>query len=154
WSGAGRGGLSRRGKGRHWAGGALECERARRDWAEIPDAGRTLLIQSLAPFFAGEERVAAAFPPIVLSADDEQESAFLSTQQVDEARHTQFFDRFWREVFLPDEQESEAAVAQARARCNDAFTELFDRRLMGAVDRLRLDPRDVDAKVEAVTIYH
>jgi len=139
---------------RHWAASALDFEQDRRDWAEIPDAGRNLLIQSLAPFFAGEERVAAAFPPIVLSADDEQESAFLSTQQVDEARHMQFFDRFWREVFLPDEQESEAAVSQARARCNEAFTELFDRRLMGAVDRLRLDPRDVDAKVEAVTIYH
>ena len=139
---------------RHWASAALDFEQDRRDWADFPALGRELLIQSLAPFFAGEERVAAAFAPIVLSAEDEQEAAFLATQQVDEARHMQFFDRFWREVFVPDEDASEAALADARARCNDAFTELFDRRLMGAVDRLRLDPRDMDAKVEAVTIYH
>ena len=139
---------------RHWAASALDFEQDRRDWAEFPQAGRDLLVGSFAPIFAGEERVAAMFPPIVLSADDEYEAAFLSTQQVDEARHTLFFDRFWREVFLPDPEASEAAVADARARCNDAFTELFDRRLMASVERLRLDPRDVEAKVEAVAIYH
>ena len=31
-------------------------------------------------------------------AEDEQEEAFLTTQQVDEARHMQFFDRWYREV--------------------------------------------------------
>ncbi len=66
----------------------------------------------------------------------------------------QFFDRFWREVLLPDETASSKAIANARALCNEAFTELFDRKLMQAVNRLRLDPRDTDAKVEAVTIYH
>ncbi|HEY1365841.1 MAG TPA: ribonucleotide-diphosphate reductase subunit beta [Gaiellaceae bacterium] len=139
---------------RHWASTALDFEQDRRDWEDFPEAGRQLLIDSLAPIFAGEERVAALFPPIIMAAESEPEAAFLSTQQVDEARHTHFFDRFWREVFLPDADESEAAVADARARCNDAFTELFDRRLNAAVDRLRLDPSDLEAKVEAVTIYH
>ena len=139
---------------RHWASGALSFDQDRRDWAELAPERRALLVASLAPFFAGEERVAAAFAPIAMAADDEDEAAFLATQQVDEARHMQFFARFWSEVFMPDEAASEAAIADARARCNDAFTELFDVRLMGAVDRLRLDPRDVTAKVEAVTIYH
>jgi ribonucleoside-diphosphate reductase beta chain len=139
---------------RHWASSALDFEQDRRDWAEFPQAGRDLLIGSLAPIFAGEERVAAMFPPIVMSAENDHEAAFLSTQQVDEARHTHFFDRFWREVFLPDTDESEAAVADARARCNDAFTELFDRRLLAAVEGLRLDPHDIEAKVQAVAIYH
>jgi ribonucleoside-diphosphate reductase beta chain len=139
---------------RHWASSALDFEQDRLDWAEFPQAGRDLLIGSLAPIFAGEERVAALFPPIVMSAESEAESAFLSTQQVDEARHTQFFDRFWREVLLPDLDAADAAIDDARARCNDAFTELFDRRLRAAVERLRLDPKDIDAKVEAVAIYH
>jgi ribonucleoside-diphosphate reductase beta chain len=139
---------------RHWASSALDFEQDRRDWAEFPEAGRELMVQSLAPIFAGEERVAAMFPPIALSADNDDEAAFLATQQVDEARHTQFFVRFWREVFLPDTGAGEAAIADARARCNEAFTELFDRRLMASVERLRLDPRDVEAKVEAVAIYH
>jgi ribonucleoside-diphosphate reductase beta chain len=139
---------------RHWAAGAINFEQDRRDWAGLSQDTRSMVINSVAPFFAGEERVAAAFAPILLSADDEQEAAFLATQQVDEARHMQFFDRFWREVFLPDEDRRRAAVESARARCNEAFTELFDRRLMQAVDRLRANPRDTDAKVEAVAIYH
>ncbi|HYP40625.1 MAG TPA: ribonucleotide-diphosphate reductase subunit beta [Chloroflexia bacterium] len=139
---------------RHWASGSFDFERDRRDWAQMQEDQRSMLIQSIAPFFVGEERVAAAFAPIIMSADDEQEAAFLATQQVDEARHMQFFDRFWREVLMPDVKASSEAIANARSRCNDAFTELFDRRLMQAVDRLRADPRDTDAKVEAVTIYH
>ena len=138
----------------HWAAGALTFEQDRRDWAGMPSGDHTMLVDSLAPFFAGEERVAAAFAPLAMAADDEDEAAFLATQQVDEARHMHFFARFWREVFMPDEAAGEAAIANARARCNDAFAELFDRRLMGAVDRLRLEPRDTAAKVEAVTIYH
>ena len=139
---------------RHWAASALDFDRDRRDWSLLGDQERETFIQGIAPFFAGEERVAAAFAPIVLAADDEQEAAFLATQQVDEVRHMQFFDRFWSEVLVPEQGAGEAAIAAARARCNEAFAELFDRRLMGAVERLRLDPRDVDAKVEAVTIYH
>jgi ribonucleoside-diphosphate reductase beta chain len=139
---------------RQWASGAINFQQDRRDWAKLSEDNRLMLIKSVAPFFAGEERVAAAFAPILLSADDEQEAAFLATQQVDEARHMQFFDRFWREVFVSDENARRAAVEGARARCNEAFTELFDRRLMRAVDRLRTDPRNVEAKVEAVAIYH
>jgi ribonucleoside-diphosphate reductase beta chain len=150
----GPGRLYRLWESRHWASSALDFEQDRRDWATFPQAGRDLLIGSLAPIFAGEERVAALFPPIIMSAESEEESAFLSTQQVDEARHTHFFDRFWREVLLPDLDAAEAAIDDARVRCNDAFTELFDRRLWAAVERLRLDPKDVDAKVQAVAIYH
>jgi ribonucleoside-diphosphate reductase beta chain len=140
----------------HWEAGALSFEQDRRDWEEMPEMGRALLLKTLAPFFAAEERVAAVFSPILMSADSEQEAAFLATQQVDEARHMQFFDRFWREVFTAggDGEVGASAIADARARCNDAFTELFDRRLTDALDPLRLDPTDVEARVEAVTIYH
>lgn len=138
----------------HWTVGELDFAADRREWLELPELGRELLLSALAPFFVGEERVTMALTPIILAADDEQEAAFLSTQQVDEARHMHFFDRFWREVVGVDNGSAEATLEDARARCNDAFTELFDRRLMEAVDRIRLDPRDTDAKVEAVTIYH
>jgi ribonucleoside-diphosphate reductase beta chain len=66
----------------------------------------------------------------------------------------QFFDRLWNEVLAYDEPAAEAAVQDARRRCNEAFTELFDRRLMDAVDRLRLSPTDTEAKVGAVALYH
>jgi len=139
---------------RHWAAGSFNFEQDRRDWAALSEDQRSLIIQSIAPFFAGEERVVAAFAPIIMSAEDDQEAAFLATQQVDEARHMQFFNRFWREVFLPDLDDSNKALAYARSRCNAAFTELFDKRLMQAVNRLKANPHDADARLEAVAIYH
>jgi ribonucleoside-diphosphate reductase beta chain len=138
----------------HWAVSAIDFERDRRDWLGLREDQRAMLIHSLAPFFAAEDRVANSFAPIFLSAGDDQESAFLATQQVDESRHMQFFDTLWREVVMADEEAGRAAVADARGRCNEAFTELFDRRLMQALNRLRADPHDVDAKVESVAIYH
>jgi ribonucleoside-diphosphate reductase beta chain len=138
----------------HWQVRALDFERDRADWAALGGEQRAMLVNSMAPFFAGEERVAAVLAPIILAADDEHELAFLATQQADEARHMRFFDRFWRDVLDSHDAGIGGAVVDARARCNDAFTELFDRRLMQALTRLRLNPRDGDAKLEAVTIYH
>jgi ribonucleoside-diphosphate reductase beta chain len=137
-----------------WAVRPLEFSRDRLDWSSLPNDERTMLLKSIAPFYAGEERVAAVLAPIILAAEEEQELAFLASQQADEARHMQFFERVWREVLSTAGDGGGAALADARARCNNAFAELFDRRLIRALTRLRQDPTDIDAKVEAVAIYH
>jgi ribonucleoside-diphosphate reductase beta chain len=137
-----------------WSLGALDFERDRRDWLELAPARQAMLIRSIAPFFAGEGRVAEVLGPIILAADDAQEKAFLATQQADEFRHMFFFERMWREVFAPDPSTGATALDDARGRCNEAFGELFERRPLQAVERLRADPRDTGAKVEAVAIYH
>jgi ribonucleoside-diphosphate reductase beta chain len=139
---------------RQWSAGAIDFEQDRRDWAELNQGQRDTILDGIAAIFAGEHRVAGAFSPIILAADDEQEAAFLATQQVDEARHMHFFDRLWREVLVPAEETPDKAVEGARARCNSAHSELFDRRLMHSMNRLRTNPGDVEAKIEAVTIYH
>lgn len=138
----------------HWSAGALDFGQDVRDWAGLGHDERSMIVEALAPFFAGEERVANTFGPIMMSAAGDQELAFLATQQVDEARHMQFCERFWREVFMTDATDRSAAIENAQARCNDAFTQLFDRRLKETVERLRQDPTHVEAKVEAITIYH
>lgn len=137
-----------------WSAGALDFAEDRRDWANLHEEQRTLVANALAPFFAGEQRVANTFAPIMLSATDDQELAFLATQQVDEARHMQFCDRFWREVFMTGAEDRPDAIGNAEERCNSAFTQLFDQRLRGAVERLRQSPGNTEAKVEAITIYH
>ena len=48
------------------------------------------------------------FSGLVMAYDDEDEASFLTTQQVDEARHMQFFDRFHREVMGLDQPSLEA----------------------------------------------
>jgi ribonucleoside-diphosphate reductase beta chain len=138
----------------HWSVGALDFAQDRQDWANLREEQRSLVIGALAPFFAGEERVANTFGPILMSATDDAELAFLATQQVDEARHMQFCDRSWREVFMTHAKHRPTALQDAEERCNTAFTQLFDQRLKDTVERLRRSPGDVEARIEAITIYH
>ncbi len=65
------------------------------------------------------------FSGLVMSYDDEQEEAFLTTQQVDEARHMQFFDRYYREVFGFDGEIGER-LARVREQLTEPFVKLFD----------------------------
>ncbi len=137
-----------------WSVGEIDFTPDRKDFEALSDEERDLLIWQLSSFFVGEERVTTAFSPIVMAAEDVDEEVYLTTQQVDEARHTRFFDSFWRDVFGDEGQELRERLVDVKANCNEAFVQLFDERLMGAVDRLRVDPKDIPAKVEAITIYH
>ena len=51
-----------------------------------------------ASFFVGEERVTTQFSGLVCAYESQSEEAFLTTQQVDEARHAQHFNRFYEQV--------------------------------------------------------
>ena len=49
-------------------------------------------------FFHGEDVVADDLAPFIDAAPREEQKYFLATQQVDEARHAIFFNRFMHEV--------------------------------------------------------
>jgi ribonucleoside-diphosphate reductase beta chain len=89
-----------------------------------------------------------------MAYEDESEESFLTTQQVDEIRHTQFFDRFYREVIGIDDPSWEKRLARVREELNDAFVKLFDEELVDANQRLIENPKDPKAKVDFVTTYH
>jgi ribonucleoside-diphosphate reductase beta chain len=90
----------------------------------------------------------------VMAYEDEQEEAFLTTQQVDEARHMQFFDRYYREVLGLDQESIHQRLSHVRKDVTDSFVELFDERLVELGRRLIENPRDVEAKVDFVVAYH
>jgi ribonucleoside-diphosphate reductase beta chain len=137
-----------------WQSQAIDFEQDRRDWAALSDEEREEIIWGLAAFFVGEERVTTEFSGLVMAAEDEQEEAFLATQQVDEARHMQFFDRLFRDALVSDGGAIGARLAGAREHLSDAFVKLFDESLVQAGQRLVRDPSDRDAKVEFITLYH
>lgn len=137
----------------HWSAHAIDLEQDKRDWAAMPDAERDDILWGLSSFFIGEERVTTQFSGLVMSYDDEREESFLTTQQVDEARHMQFFDRYYREVFAYDGG-IEDSLKRVREHVTDAFVKLFDESLVDAGKRLIANPRDLAAKVEFVTLYH
>jgi ribonucleoside-diphosphate reductase beta chain len=114
-----------------------------------------------------EERISTQFCGLVLAQDDEEEGSFLSTQLVDEVRHMQFYARFQNEVVAPNEtgRSSPSAaerprttiadhVGRAREQLSAPFQKIFDEALVGAHERLRIDPGNREAKVDFVTIYH
>src|SRR5215213_3147016 len=137
-----------------WQSQAIDLERDKEQWVELSDDDREEHLWGLSSFFIGEERVTTEFSGLVMAYEDEQEEAFLTTQQVDEARHMQFFDRYYREVAGIEQPDIEGRLASVREDLNDAFVQLFDTALVAAAQRLIDDPRDADAKVEFVTIYH
>jgi ribonucleoside-diphosphate reductase beta chain len=123
----------------------------REQWAGMED--RSLIEFVLGSLMVAEERITTKFSGLVGAHDTEEEATFLATQQVDEARHMQFYARFQDEVVAAPAQIG-AHVSQARAQVSAAFRTIFDEKLVAADERLRINPRDRAAKVAFVTIYH
>jgi ribonucleoside-diphosphate reductase beta chain len=136
-----------------WQSQAIDLERDKEQWTELSDEQKDEHLWGLSSFFVGEERVTTQFCGLVMAYEDEQEEAFLTTQQVDEARHMQFFDRWFREVVGTDGGIRDR-LAASRVDVTDAFVQLFDESLVKMGERLIANPADIDTKVEFVTNYH
>jgi ribonucleoside-diphosphate reductase beta chain len=137
-----------------WLSQEIDFSQDKGDWTNLTDEEREWFVWGMSAFFLGEERVTTQFSGLVMAYEDEQEEAFLTTQQVDEARHMQFFDRFYREVVGMAEADISARLARVRENVNDAFVKLFDEALVEAEKRLVADPTNIEAKVDFITAYH
>ena len=138
----------------HWQSQDLDFTQDKQDYANLTEEQRDNLIWVLSSFFIGEERVTTQFSGLVMAYEDEHEESFLTTQQVDEARHMQFFDRFYREVIGIDNPDFEDRLGRVREELNEAFVKLFDESLVEAGNRLIAEPTDREAKVDFITTYH
>ncbi len=138
----------------HWQSQQIDFTKDHEDWAGFSDEQKDTLIWLLSSFFIGEERVTTQFSGLVMAYEDEHEESFLATQQVDEARHMQFFDRFYREVVGLEQAEFDGRLQRVREELNEAFTTLFDEALVEAGRRLIADPSDREAKTDFITTYH
>jgi len=123
----------------------------RAQWQAMDD--RTLLSFVLGSLMVAEERITTKFSGLVGAYNSEEEATFLATQQVDEARHMQFYARFQDEVVSEPALIAEH-VQRAREQVSPAFRTIFDEKLIAAHERLLANPADVAAKVAFVTIYH
>jgi ribonucleoside-diphosphate reductase beta chain len=137
----------------NWSSHTIDFAQDRRDWQSIDQPLRGQLAWNLSGFFIGEERVTTQFSGLVMAYESQSEEAFLTTQQVDEARHTQHFNRFYEQV-LGIDGTFEERLAMARRHVSPAFVEMFDGVLVDWGRRLVEDPADVEAKVDFVTLYH
>jgi ribonucleoside-diphosphate reductase beta chain len=136
-----------------WQTHTIDFTQDREDWANLSDEDKDQIVWFLSSFFIGEERVATQFGGLVGAYEGQSEEAFLTTQQVDEARHAQHFNNFYTQVIGYDGS-FEDRLERAREDLNDAFKVLFDEVLVDANRRLLADPSDMEAKVDFVTTYH
>lgn len=137
----------------NWQSHTIDLAQDRRDWEQMDEDLRHRLAWNLSSFFIGEERVTTQFSGLVMAYESQGEEAFLTTQQVDEARHAQHFNRFYEQV-LGIDGSFEDRLRRAREDLNPAFIEMFDGVLVEWGARLVENPRDIEAKVDFVTLYH
>jgi ribonucleoside-diphosphate reductase beta chain len=145
--------LYRRWEDSQWSPFAVDLRRDVAQWREMAGADRRLILFVLSSLMVAEERITTKFSSLVGAYGTEEEATFLSTQQVDEARHMQFYARFQDEV-IAEPATVATHVERARAGVSDAFREIFDRALVKAHERLLATPEDLEAKVRFVTLYH
>jgi ribonucleoside-diphosphate reductase beta chain len=145
--------LYRRWEDSQWSPFAVDLDADREQWGGLEEAQRALILFVLASLMVAEERITTKFSGLVGAYGSEEEATFLSTQQVDEARHMQFYARFQDEVVAAPDVIGEH-VARARAHVSDAFRHIFDEALVDSHEQLVAAPGDLAAKVRFVTIYH
>ena len=136
-----------------WNPFEVDLERDTEQWRELAEEDRELIYWVLAQLMVAEERITTKFSGLVGAHGSEEEATFLATQQVDEARHMQFYARFQDEVIAEPDTVS-AHVERARQLVTPAFRRIFDKSLVEAHEKLVAAPRDLAAKVRFVTIYH
>ncbi len=145
--------LYRRWEESQWNPFEIDLGRDMAQWAEMGEGDRELVHWALSSLMVAEERITTKFSGLVAAYGSEEEATFLSTQQVDEARHMQFYARFRDEV-IDSPAEIAAHVEAAREQVSPAFRAIFDGALVDAHEALVAAPGDLSAKVRFVTIYH
>jgi ribonucleoside-diphosphate reductase beta chain len=145
--------LYRRWEDSQWSPFAVDLERDRDQWQAMDAAQRELVLFVLSSLMVAEERITTKFSGLVGAHGSEEEATFLATQQVDEARHMQFYARFQDEVVAEPDTVA-AHVDRARAHVSDAFRHIFDETLVRFHDELVAAPADLAAKARFVTLYH
>ena len=145
--------LYRRWEEGQWSPFAIDLTRDREQWPAMTGDARELVLFVLSSLMVAEERITTKFSGLVGAHASEEEATFLATQQVDEARHMQFYARFRDEVIAAPDVIA-AHVERAREHVSPAFHRLFDEALVEAHEELVAQPASAPAKVRFVTLYH
>jgi len=114
---------------RHWDPGDIALDVDRERLRGMDDLGFDQLRTTLALFGAGEQAVTEDLSPLAVVLDDPNDQLFVASQLYEEAKHADFFDRYWREVVHPvEEARTGGATAPTDERWfPDDYVELFER---------------------------
>jgi ribonucleoside-diphosphate reductase beta chain len=145
--------LYRRWEDSQWNPFAVDLTADKEQWPALDRALREIIYFALSSLMVAEERITTKFAGLVAADAPEEETTFLATQQVDEARHMQFYARFRNDV-IAEPQTIAAHIERAREQVSNSFRELFDGALVELHDDLLANPEDLATKVRFITLYH
>ena len=137
-----------------WRAQDIDFSGDRMQWEEMSQNEQKMRLYGLSAFFQGEACVTDTLAPYVLAMPDEEMRIFLTTQLVDEARHTVFFARFFKEVLGVDKEKLEDALAVAREHMNAQLKYILIDSLVEVAERIRQEPGNLAHLVEGITLYH
>ncbi|WP_322815098.1 R2-like ligand-binding oxidase [Chloroflexus sp.] len=129
-----------------WNPSFIDLSRDVRDWEQLRDEERDLLLRLTALFQAGEEAVTLDLLPLIRTIAREgrlEEELYLTTFLFEEAKHTDFFARFISEVARVDPDLSRYHTASYRALIYEA--------LPAALHRLDHDPSPLNLAEASLT---
>ena len=123
------------------------------DWHErLTEEQRRSALWLYTLFFHGEDSVTDNLSPYIDAAPLEEQKYFLTTQQVDEARHSVFFKRFMHEVVGAGDGTMAGGLQATAGQITWGHRQVFSR-LDRMADELRRD-RSKPKLAAAVTLYH
>ncbi|NUP66011.1 MAG: ribonucleotide reductase [Nonomuraea sp.] len=122
------------------------------DWRErMTQEERDAFVGISAGFHHGERQVEVELPVFMLGGSEESK-IYMSSQIEDEARHTVFFDRFYREVVGMPGDSVQEVLDNSFEHVSETFVGPFGL-LAYQADELRKDPEDPAARVRYGTTY-
>jgi Ribonucleotide reductase, small chain/SCP-2 sterol transfer family len=137
----------------NWSAMELDFTEDARQWREeFTDFERKAALWNYCLFFWGEDAVADNLSPYIDAAPLEEQKYFLTTQQVDEARHAVFFKRFMQEVCGIGDGSMASGLQAIKPQLTPGFRKIFER-LDTIADELRAD-RSKPQLAAAITLYH
>jgi Ribonucleotide reductase, small chain/SCP-2 sterol transfer family len=137
----------------NWSAMELDFTEDARQWREeFTEFERQAALWNYCLFFWGEDAVADNLSPYIDAAPLEEQKYFLTTQQVDEARHAVFFKRFMQEVCGIGDGTMSSGLEAIKPQLTPGFRKIFDR-LDRMADELRAD-HSKPQLAAAITLYH
>lgn len=131
-----------------WDPAAIGLDKDERDWRGFEVDERRLLLRVASTFLGGEEAVTHEILPLIRTVESQdriEEEIYLTSFLWEEAKHVEFFWRFFDEVVEADEGPAE--------EYSQAYHTIFDDELPERMAALLEDPSP-EAQARAVVTYH
>jgi ribonucleoside-diphosphate reductase beta chain len=140
----------------NWSAGDIDLTKDKEDWQMLPELLRNEILGIFLAFFLGEAAVTDTLSPLVHAAPTDEDRQFLSTQLVDEARHTVFFERFFNEVIgMSFEEAQDSAKRYGLTHTMEyGYGKVFYVDLVETTEALRVDPSDYGKFLDSIVEYH